>query len=83
MTGDVVLEAPGELIHRDHEHKVEDELEPRGRALPFVRASEPWRLVQRPLDWAMCAGRILGGWLVRDAHRSLPSRKKSRLVRRR
>ena len=34
-----VLQAPGELIDRDHEHEVEEELEPRRRARPFVRAS--------------------------------------------
>jgi hypothetical protein len=31
VTIDAVLEAPGQLIDRDHEHEVEEELEPRGK----------------------------------------------------
>jgi hypothetical protein len=59
VTGDPVLEAPCELIDRDDEHEVEEELEPGGRALPFLLASDPWRLVQRPLDGTMRARRAL------------------------
>jgi hypothetical protein len=63
-----VLETPCELIDRDHEHEVEEELEPRGRTLPFLVGSDPWRLEQRPLGWAMRARRALGRWPICDAH---------------
>ena len=49
MPGDVMLKPPRDLIDRDHEHEVEEELEPGSWTFPFVRPSDPWRFEERPL----------------------------------